>query len=302
MVKFDPIENLVEDAISEEEIGEEQDQAALEESDVPEKPISLFAIFAGLLLALGVFIGLIFAQELINPQKSQANQPLAQATSTTKILSQLNSTQSLPNLSSDSWELVLVGPHHVAEEMTPELSEVSGILVDSRIAEATANFLAAAQTVDPTVHLILGYRSVVDQSSLYESFIAQEMEAQGITREGAISFVNAYFQAPGTSEHMTGLAIDMSTVDYVNQMDPAIAAQLAAIAPDYGFVLRYKESYQGKTGVAPEDWHFRYVGVEAARFMTDFDMPLETFLVQLQHQADQVKQASEEKTTTEARR
>ncbi|MGT2666422.1 M15 family metallopeptidase [Streptococcus rifensis] len=275
------LEPVLEDTVSEDEVTEEEDQTALTESDTTDKPISLFTIFAGLLMLLALFIGIIFVQEFSNPQLSRAKEPLAQATTDTKLLTSLQSAQDLPDLSLDSWDLVLVGPNYVAEEMNPELREVSGVLVDSRIAEATANFLAAAQTVDPSVHLILGYRSLADQSGLYETFIAQEMEAQGITREGAIPFVDAYFQAPGTSEHMTGLAIDMSTVDYVNLMDPAITAQLAAMAPDYGFVLRYKESYQAQTGVAAEDWHFRYVGVEAARYMTDYDMSLETFLTRI---------------------
>lgn len=239
MAEFDPLEPLVDDSVTEEEFVDDQDTAALAESEPPEEPpVSLFTIFAAFLLLLALFVGLIFAQEFLNPQKSQAKKPLAEGTQTTKVLKTLSSHQELPDLDLTSWELILVGPKHVSEELSPDLNEVSGVLVDSRIAEATANFLAAAQAVDPTAHLVTGYRSVADQSNLYETFIAQEMEAQGITREGAIPFVDAYFQAPGTSEHMTGLAIDLSTVDYVNSMDPAIAEQLATIAPDYGFVLR----------------------------------------------------------------
>ncbi|MGT2756795.1 D-alanyl-D-alanine carboxypeptidase family protein [Streptococcus ovuberis] len=272
---------------------EDQEKEPQEGEDIPpqeeetdDKPVSLFMIFAGLILALMVLVGLIFFQELFNPKQTRGEKPIAEATAGPKVLKVLNSSQDLPKVDPDAWELILVGPKNVKEELSPELSEVSGFMVDSRIAEATANFLAAAQAIDPNAHLITGYRSVEEQSSLYETFLAEEMEARQIGREAAESFVQTYFQAPGTSEHMTGLAIDLSTVDYLNLMDPGVASQLATIAPDYGFVLRYKQSYQPQTGVPAEDWHFRYVGVESARYMTDYDVPLETYLVQLKNRTD----------------
>ena len=42
--------------------------------------------------------------------------------------------------------------------------------------------------------------------------------------------------------------------------------QLAAIAPQYGFVLRYPDGKSNITGVNFENWHFRYVGVENAQY------------------------------------
>lgn len=256
-----------------------------ESEELPDKgpAISLWAIFAGGLGLLAALIGLIFLQEMINPQKNQAAQPLAQAPEGPKVLKVLNSNQDLPDIDPETWELLLVGPKNPAEAMSPELSEVSGFMVDSRIAEATGNFLAAAQAIDPNVHLVAAYRSFDDQSYTYETFLTQEMEGRQIGREAAEAYVQAYYQAPGTSEHMTGLAIDLSTVDTVNLMDPNVASQLMTIAPDYGFILRYKESYKPQTGHPAEDWHFRYVGVESARYMTDYDVPLETYLIQLKH-------------------
>ena len=37
---------------------------------------------------------------------------------------------------------------------------------------------------------------------------------------------------------------------------------------DYGFVMRYGENKTDITGIQYEPWHYRYVGVEAANYMT----------------------------------
>lgn len=251
----------------------------------PEKKISLVPIFLSFFLLIAALVGLIILQEKLNPKRQEAADPLAQGTSSVEVLEKLTATDRLPELTSDSWELVLVNSENVKEELNPELAEVpeTGIMVDRRIADATASFLAAAQAVDPYVHLITGYRSVEEQTAIYETYVQQEMAARGIEREAAETVVRAYFQAPGTSEHMTGLAIDMSTVDYLNLMDANVASQLAAMAPEYGFVLRYKASHEPQTGMPYEDWHFRYVGPESARYMTDYDLALETYLIQLEN-------------------
>lgn len=290
MTDFDKTEETSEDQLLFENDFLEEDlpiDSHVEESDESEdQSISLFLIFVGFIGLLVVLIGLIFAQEMINPRLSEGSKSLGEATAGPKVLKVLNSSQDLPKVKVDSWELVLVGPKNISDELSPELSDVEGVLVDSRIADATRSFLEAARTIDFNVHLVTGYRSLEEQAFMYETFVAQEMEARQIGYEAASSFVQDYFQAPGTSEHMTGLAIDISTVDYVNLMDPSITSQLAEIAPDYGFVLRYKEAYQPQTEVAVEDWHFRYVGVDSARYMTDYDVSLETYLIQLKHRTN----------------
>ena len=82
-------------------------------------------------------------------------------------------------------------------------------------------------------------------------------------------------QVPGASEHQTGLAIDMSVE--AGQSDE-LGLQLAAIAPQYGFVLRYPDGKSNITGVNFENWHFRYVGVESARYMQAHNLVLEEYI------------------------
>ena len=47
---------------------------------------------------------------------------------------------------------------------------------------------------------------------------------------------------------------------------------------DFGLVRRYDESKTAITGISGEDWHFRYVGVEAAQTMTQNNWCLEEYV------------------------
>ena len=70
----------------------------------------------------------------------------------------------------------------------------------------------------------------------------------------------------------------MSTVDALNQSPEEVVAQVKKIAPDYGFVLRFPEGGKASMGVDYEDWHFRYVGVDNAKYMTKHNLTLEEYL------------------------
>lgn len=199
-------------------------------------------------------------------------------TSSSEGASESSAASDLPDVKASDWDLVLVNRNHPKDEMNPDLVQIDNIYVDSRIEQNVRDFLTAAQAIDSQIHLISGYRSVEYQSQLYNSYVEQEMQTRGITQEEAEQIVQTYSQPGGSSEHQTGLAIDMSAVDSLNENDPAIVSQLAAMAPDYGFVLRFLDGKQESTGIGYEDWHFRYVGKESARYMVDHHLTLEEYL------------------------
>ncbi|CRH90822.1 D-alanyl-D-alanine carboxypeptidase [Chlamydia trachomatis] len=222
---------------------------------------------------------------VVTDKKSQRQASSVSKTSQSTRTSSTSSSQQadLPAVSSSDWELLLVNREHVHAELNPQLAEVSGIPVDARIAENVTKFLAAAQAIDPNEHLISGYRSVAYQETIYNSYIQQEMAADAsLSREAAEAKVQTYSQPAGASEHMTGLAIDMSTVNSLNESDPQIASQVQQIAPEYGFVLRFQEGKTESTGVGYEDWHYRYVGVESAKYMMEHQLSLEEYVALLQ--------------------
>ncbi|WP_432205778.1 M15 family metallopeptidase [Pseudolactococcus hodotermopsidis] len=183
----------------------------------------------------------------------------------------------LPDSQKTDWELVLVNRENPKDEMNPELIELGNIFVDSRIATAAENFLTAAQEINPSEHFISGYRSVDYQSELYNGYVEEEMAADfSLDREAAEKIVQTYSQPPGMSEHQTGLAIDLSDIDALNESETA--KEIAALAPEYGFILRFPEGGTDSTGVGYEDWHFRYVGVENAKYITAHQLTLENYL------------------------
>ncbi|SUO72336.1 M15 family metallopeptidase [Streptococcus pyogenes] len=231
-------------------------------------------------LVVLLFVGGIYL--FIKPEKQATKTPSSQQASSQKVVKNSKESTGLPKVSPKDWELILVNRDHMTEELSPELVDINGISVDKRIEQATSDFLAAAQAIDPQEHLISGYRSVAYQAELYQSYIKKEMANDPtLTQEAAEALVQTYLQPPGASEHHTGLAIDMSTVDTLNASDPSVSKAVQKIAPDYGFVWRFPEGKKTSTGVDYEDWHYRYVGKASARYMAQHNLTLEEYIAAL---------------------
>ncbi|MGF3028809.1 M15 family metallopeptidase [Streptococcus pyogenes] len=231
-------------------------------------------------LVVLLFVGGIYL--FIKPEKQATKTPSSQQASSQKVVKNSKESTGLPKVSPKDWELILVNRDHMTEELSPELVDINGISVDKRIEQATSDFLAAAQAIDPQEHLISGYSSVAYQAELYQSYIKKEMANDPtLTQEAAEALVQTYLQPPGASEHHTGLAIDMSTVDTLNASDPSVSKAVQKIAPDYGFVLRFPEGKKTSTGVDYEDWHYRYVGKASARYMAQHNLTLEEYIAAL---------------------
>ena len=90
----------------------------------------------------------------------------------------------LPAVSTKDWQLILVNRDNVKPELNPQLTDVDAIKVDSRIVEPTRQFLEAARKIAPEETLISGYRSVAEQTELYNERVAQ-LEASGLSHEEA---------------------------------------------------------------------------------------------------------------------
>ena len=164
------------------------------------RKLSLFRLINRLLF-LGIGISLLFA--LLRVQDMDEDLPT--------FINHGFGVQSsdLPKVSVDDWELTLINRNHLQEESHPKLTQIDDIQVDSRIAENTRQFLAAARTIAPGETLISGYRRRAEQTELYEEALALA-EEEGLSRQEAEQEVQKRIQLPGASEHQTGLAIDMS--------------------------------------------------------------------------------------------
>ena len=99
----------------------------------------------------------------------------------------------------------------------------------------------------------------------------RDAEFQGRLYRNAINTMGfekaQYLSAkPGTSEHQTGLAIDMVANGY-SMYDFGKSEQSKWVnknAHRFGFIVRYKEGKTAITGYSAEPWHLRYFGSELA--------------------------------------
>ncbi len=184
------------------------------------------------------------------------------------------------------WRLALVSAAHpLSEEMVMETAEVAGYKVDARIAEDLTRFLAAAKEDGYTLLIISGYRTFAKSSQLYQNEIQQFLN-MGYTREAAETEAAKWVAPPGTSEHNTGLAVDIidgtyytrhSDLDWSYENDPQ-AVWMKEHCAEYGFILRYPKGKEAVTGIVFEPWHFRYVGEEHAKAIMEAESTLEEYL------------------------
>lgn len=114
----------------------------------------------------------------------------------------------------------------------------------------------------------------------------QRLLKQGVTKDEAIRQTNLYYTVPGHSEHHSGLAFDIITPEYhrdvytLNEKFAQTKAYtwLRGNCAEYGFILRYPKEKYNITTINFEPWHYRYVGVEHAKYITENNLCLEEYI------------------------
>ncbi|WP_176222234.1 M15 family metallopeptidase [Tuberibacillus sp. Marseille-P3662] len=117
-----------------------------------------------------------------------------------------------------------------------------------------------------------GYRSYERQETVFASNVDRYGEKKA-------SQVSAH---PGTSEHQSGLAMDITSraVDFKLIQafgDTEAGRWVAKHAHEFGFIVRYPKGKQDITGYEYEPWHLRYVGKDAATKIYKKDWALEEY-------------------------
>ena len=119
------------------------------------------------------------------------------------------------------------------------------------------------------IYINSGYRSYSYQFVVWNYFI-EKIGLENTKKRVAF---------PGTSEHQTGLAIDLgiekdgTDID----MDEKTALWLENNSYMFGFILRYPNNKEDITGFQYEPWHFRYVGLELALYLRESNLTLEEY-------------------------
>lgn len=124
------------------------------------------------------------------------------------------------------------------------------------------------------IHLagVSAYRSSQTQTVLFNNYV----ERDGLEK------AQTYSAVPGTSEHQSGLAIDVSGSDGSCAVDDCFAnteeaAWLEDNAHKYGYIIRFPKGKENITGYQYEPWHIRYVGVNLATELYNKGLTLEEY-------------------------
>jgi len=179
------------------------------------------------------------------------------------------------------------------QDLTPVSSFVRAngdVLLRADAAQALRDMLAALKAAGiKDIYVSSGYRNFVRQDELHTAKV-DYYRRQGANAETASALAARWVLPPGQSEHQTGLALDFSTAslhyDLVDGFAQTPAGNwLAEHSAEYGFIVRYTQDKEVTTGVAPEPWHFRYVGADHAFYMQQHGLCLEEYQTLLAKQS-----------------
>lgn len=189
-------------------------------------------------------------------------------------------------LPEDMWCLILTNAEYpVLEDYEVELEAIPGTeqSVDKRIYEPLMAMIGDMRDQGLSPIVCSGYRTLDKQEKLFNRKVLSFVKA-GHTKEESYNLARQTISIPGSGEHCLGLAVDFYTRRY-HKLERAFedtpeSKWLVEHAQDYGFVMRYGENKTHITGIQYEPWHYRYVGVEAAKYMKDNDLSLEEFYIE----------------------
>lgn len=117
-------------------------------------------------------------------------------------------------------------------------------------------------------------------NSAYRRYESQEEVYNTYDSAYGSAYADTIAARAGYSEHQTGYALDIFSLETSSQTDFADSASyewLVANCYKYGFILRYPLDKEEITGFAFESWHYRYVGIEAASFITSNDLTFDEY-------------------------
>ncbi len=216
---------------------------------------------------------------------SSVKSPVASVNTSSRL--EENITAYIPN---GDWRLIIANKQHpMPKSYVVNTAYISGnYRIDNRVKDAYNQMISAAQNDGISLRIISGFRTFSGQESLFNNKVNQYVN-QGYSRDKAKELAAQYVAPPGTSEHLTGLAVDLISPDWYNYNSSLTADfektpqfnWLYNNCAEYGFILRYPKDKVGITGYSYEPWHYRYVGVEAAKEIMSKKICLEEYVAAL---------------------
>lgn len=164
--------------------------------------------------------------------------------------------------------IVVNKKHPLPKSYNPGENPEARAMINKLIADAQAQGLDVSNNTS-------SFRSYSTQAGLYQNYVRLHGKEQA----------DRFSARPGYSEHQSGLAFDL--IDNEGQLLGAegttaaskkAAQWVAKNSANYGFIVRYKEEFESKTGYMAEAWHLRYVGKDTAEDIAKKNITLEEYL------------------------
>ena len=139
--------------------------------------------------------------------------------------------------------------------------------IDKTAESALNKMINAAKQDGINLFIKSGYRSYSTQKTLYNNYVARD----------GVAAADRYSARPGHSEHQTGLAFDLNSLE--QSFDETKEGKwLAEHCHEYGFIIRYPKDKEDVTGYMYEPWHVRYLGDDIAKDVYESGKCLEEYL------------------------
>ncbi len=151
------------------------------------------------------------------------------------------------------------------------------ILVEEKTYDAYLKLKNYLESKGIYIGLDSAYRSIEEQQEIIDDFI---------NKYGS-EYVKKYVAPVRTSEHHTGLALDIGLIingKAIIENDDLFANEdiflkIHEYLSDYGFILRYPKGKEHITGYSYEPWHIRYVGIKNAKEIEKNGQTLEEYVL-----------------------
>jgi len=171
----------------------------------------------------------------------------------------------------DTREFLIANSYNNITKTRPSHAYGAGVTVDICAAEAFNKFVEAARAAGYDITAFLGY---LDWWTVLENYYEPQIFAHNAVYAASVTFV------PGCNDHQTATCVDLRLGKEEDFRGTEAWDWLIEHCADYGMILRYPEGQSGWYGYAcMHPAHFRYVGVDAAKYIMENNITLEQFVL-----------------------
>ncbi len=191
-------------------------------------------------------------------------------------------------LAKQDYTILVDAQHPLKQDFVPE-NLVTVSYTEEKMTETAAKQMTAMikdlEKEGYTILPLSGYRSYDRQQTLFDRKVYELMQQDSsLNKQTAEKKALDFVELPGTSEHQTGLAMDIALRD--DETDPpmeetAEGKWLIENAYRYGFIVRYPQTADSDKTVTYEQWHLRYVGTDLAETLKKSGERLEEYKVRV---------------------